>query len=279
MQRVTSEQIDRFRQTVYEHFQEHGRDLPWRTTSDPYAILVSEFMLQQTQVERVLPKYEAFLEMFPDAGTLARAPLRDVLAAWQGLGYNRRAMALQRTAQRVVDEFGGRVPESYDALRTFPGIGPATAGEITAFAFGKPAVFIETNIRRVFIHFFFHDRTAVSDSEILPLVEATLDREQPRAWYYALMDYGVLLKTLEQNPNRRSKHYSRQARFEGSDRQIRGLILKTLVEKTSLSIAALVKAVGKERERTEKQIDRLVEEGFLCRKGNVLSIVSRADEP
>ncbi|MBI5571236.1 MAG: A/G-specific adenine glycosylase [Desulfomonile tiedjei] len=273
---LTSKQIDRFRQIVYEHFREHGRDLPWRTTSDPYAILVSEIMLQQTQVERVLPKYEAFLEKFPDVAALARAPLRDVLAAWQGLGYNRRAMALQRIAQRVVDEFGGRIPESFDTLRSFPGIGPATAGEITAFAFGKPAVFIETNIRRVFIHYFFHDRTAVSDKEILLLVEATLDREQPRPWYYALMDYGVMLKTLEQNPNRRSKHYTRQARFEGSDRQIRGLILKTLVEKTSLRVDALVKAVGKDRERTQKQIDRHVEEGFLCRTGKVLSIGSEA---
>jgi A/G-specific adenine glycosylase len=234
-------------------------------------------MLQQTQVERVLLKYEVFLEQLPDVASLARAPLREVLAVWQGLGYNRRAVALQRVAQRIVDEFGGLIPACYETLLTFPGIGPATAGAILAFAFEQPAVFIETNIRRVFIHFFFRGRSEVDDREILPLVEETMDLGRPRTWYYARMDYGAMLKTGEQNPNRRSKHYTRQASFEGSDRQIRGLILKALVREPSLRLDELVKVVGKDPQRTKRLIKALVQEGFLTRTEDLLRIAVSAE--
>jgi A/G-specific adenine glycosylase len=278
MHRLTPNRVAHFRQKIYEHFGEYGRDLPWRSTRDPYRILVSEIMLQQTQVERVLQKYEMFLEQLPDVAALAHAPLRQVLAVWQGLGYNRRAVALQRIGQRVVDEFGGLIPDCYDTLLTFPGIGPATAGAIVAFAFEQPAVFIETNIRRVFIHFFFQGRTEVHDQEILLLVKETLDLGRPRTWYYALMDYGASLKTVEQNPNRRSKHYTRQAPFEGSDRQIRGLILRALIRVPSLSMDDLVKVVGKAPQRTETLIDRLVQEGLLTRTEDMLRIAV-SEEP
>lgn len=277
MYRLTPNRVAHFRHIIYDHFREYGRVLPWRSTRNPYRILVSEIMLQQTQVERVLLKYEVFLEQLPDVASLARAPLRQVLAVWQGLGYNRRAVALQRIGQRVVDEFGGQIPACYDTLLTFPGIGPATAGAILAFAFEQPAVFIETNIRRVFIHFFFRGRTEVGDQEILPLVKGTLDLGQPRTWYYALMDYGAMLKTVEQNPNRRSKHYTRQTPFEGSDRQIRGLILKALVLTPSLPIDELVRIVGKAPQRTKSLINRLVQEGFLTRTEDTLGIAFSAE--
>jgi A/G-specific adenine glycosylase len=277
MHRLTPKRVVHFRHTIYDHFGKHGRVLPWRSTRDPYRILVSEIMLQQTQVERVLLKYEVFLEQLPDVASLARAPLREVLAVWQGLGYNRRAVALQRVAQRIVDEFGGLIPACYETLLTFPGIGPATAGAILAFAFEQPAVFIETNIRRVFIHFFFRGRTEVDDREILPLVEETMDLGRPRTWYYALMDYGAMLKTGEQNPNRRSKHYTRQASFEGSDRQIRGLILKALVREPSLRLDELVKVVGKDPQRTKRLIKALVQEGFLTRTEDLLRIAVSAE--
>jgi A/G-specific adenine glycosylase len=272
MYRLTPNRVARFQHTIYDHFRKHGRVLPWRSTQDPYRILVSEIMLQQTQVERVLLKYEEFLDRFPDLASLASGPLREVLEVWQGLGYNRRAVALQRTAQRIVNAFKGRIPDCYDTLLTLPGIGPATAGAIVAFAFEEPSVFIETNIRRVFIHFFFRGRTDVHDREILALVAETLDRQRPRIWYYALMDYGAMLKTMAQNPNRRSIHYASQAPFKGSDRQIRGLILKILLRTTSLGIDELIRAVKDSPERTKRLVHSLVQEGFLTRTGETLRI-------
>ena len=143
-----------FRKMVLTYYADHGRDLAWRTTTDPYRILVSEIMLQQTQVERVTVKYPAFIAAFPDFPSLAGAPLSDVLAVWQGMGYNRRAISLQKCARRVVEEYDTSLPQDPEVLETFPGIGRATAASICAFAFNMPVIFIETNIRRVFIHFF-----------------------------------------------------------------------------------------------------------------------------
>jgi A/G-specific adenine glycosylase len=231
-------------------------------------------MLQQTQVERVALKYEPFLNAFPDVWSLARAPLRDIMAAWQGLGYNRRALALQRIARRLVADFDGRLPAEVNTLRTFPGIGEATAGALAAFAFNQPVVFIETNIRRVFLHCFFPGQNSIRDREILPLVDQTLDRERPRPWYYALMDYGAMLKRTGPNANRRSAHYQRQAPFAGSDRQIRGLILKTMVESPPLTVADLVQAVGQNPARTQVLIAALVQEGFLEQAGPSLRLAS-----
>jgi len=271
---LTPSAVKAFRRAVYKHYDKNARDLPWRRTDDPYRILVSEIMLQQTQVERVLQKYDPFLERFPGFEALAAASLRDVLAAWQGLGYNRRAMALQRTAQRVIAEFGGIPPDSVETLKTLPGIGRATAGALAAFVFRKPSAFVETNIRRVFIHFFFRGENRVAVREILSLVEQTLDRSSVRTWYYALMDYGAMLKTAEGNPNRRSAHYHRQSAFSGSDRQIRGLILRGLIGEGVLSEDALVTAVGKPPARVKAIISQLVQEGFLTRSGGLVRISS-----
>jgi A/G-specific adenine glycosylase len=277
--RISPAAIHQFRRRLYRFFHEQGRQMPWRATTDPYHILVSEIMLQQTQVERVVLKYEPFIQAFPDVLSLARAPLRDIMARWQGLGYNRRALALQSIAQRLVAEFHGHLPAATETLRTFPGIGAATAGALVAFAFNQPAVFIETNIRRVFLHCFFPGKSGVRDREILPLVEQTLDRKQPRPWYYALMDYGAMLKRAAPNPNRRSAHHQRQAPFADSDRQIRGLILKALLKSPALSLEKLVKAVGKNPERTTGLIHRLTQEGFLEQEGTRLRIASVADAP
>lgn len=274
--RVTPAAAHRFRRRLYRFFHDQGRQLPWRATTDPYHILVSEIMLQQTQVERVALKYEPFIHAFPDVWSLAQAPLRDIMAAWQGLGYNRRALALQGIARRLVAEFDGSLPDSIDTLRTFPGIGEATAGALAAFAFNQPVVFIETNIRRVFLHCFFPGQNGVRDREILPLVEQTLDRQQPRPWYYALMDYGTMLKRVAPNPNRRSAHHQRQAPFADSDRQIRGLILKALLESPALSVEELSQAVGKNPARTIGIVHTLIKEGFLKQEGVHLHIASDA---
>jgi A/G-specific adenine glycosylase len=277
--RIASGAVHRFRRHIYRFYQDQGRQLPWRATTDPYQILVSEIMLQQTQVERVALKYEPFIHAFPDFFALARAPFRDIMVRWQGLGYNRRALALKGIAQRVVMEFQGRLPASVDTLRTFPGIGSATAGALAAFAFNQPVGFIETNIRRVFLHCFFADRSEVRDREILPLVDQTLDRKRPRPWYYALMDYGAMLKRAAPNPNRRSAHHQRQAPFADSDRQIRGLILKVLLNAPDLSAGELMKAVGKSPARTTGLIHTLIQEGFLEQNGARLRIISGAAGP
>jgi A/G-specific adenine glycosylase len=260
---VTTEAIRLFRDLILSRYREAARTLPWRQTTDPYRICVSEIMLQQTPVGRVIPKYHAFIERFPDFVTLARAPLRDVLAEWQGLGYNRRAIALHRTAERVTEEFGGIFPADIDTITTFPGIGRATAGAICAYAFNSPVVYIETNIRRVFIHVFFQDRKEVHDREILPLVESTLYRENPREWYNALMDFGTELKMRVANPNRRSAGYSVQSRFEGSDRQIRGTILRLLLERGEVAVEDLPVAIGDEETRVRRILADLEKEGFV----------------
>jgi len=255
-----------FRRRVYRYFSDHGRSLPWRRRLNPYRVLVSEIMLQQTQVSRVAEKYGPFLVRFPDFKVLAAALLSDVLREWQGLGYNRRARSLHRAARIVVEEFGGRLPRDIAHLARLPGIGPATANSIAAFAFNAPVVFVETNIRAVFIHVFFRGRDGVRDDEIVPLVEQTLDRDNPRKWYSALMDYGVELKRTHGNPSRRSAHHHVQSPFEGSDRQVRGRILRTLLAHRKASCAMLHKETGCEPERLRRILRDLVREGMLIRE-------------
>src|SRR3990170_6812308 len=263
---LTSDEVRKFQNMIYRYYRKHRRNLPWRLTSDPYHILVSEIMLQQTQVQRVMGKYEQFTRIFPGFPSLTRSPLRLILKEWQGLGYNRRAIALKRIAQRVVKEFHGNLPASVETLTTFPGIGKATASAIAAFAFHAPTVFIETNIRRVFIHCFFHDKSNIKDAEILPLVEKTLDTSNPREWYYALMDYGVMLKKEYENPNRRSAHYQKQSPFQGSNRQVRGMILKVLTRESCISEPEIVQKLQIIPEKVKKNLNQLLKEGFIKRR-------------
>ncbi len=265
---LTTDAIHAFQKNIYAYYQEHGRKLPWRETSNPYHILVSEIMLQQTQVERVTEKYKEFIKAFPDFHALAQAPLQTILKVWQGLGYNRRAIALKKSAEMVVTTYNGALPSSPDVLMTLPGIGRYTASALVTFAFNQPTVFIETNIRTVFIHFFFQNRSDIKDSEILPLVEKTLDTSNPRTWYYALMDYGVMLKKQYQNPTRRSAHYHKQTPFKGSNRQLRGMILKVLTRETSMSERELVQTLKMDPERIKSTLMQLLDEGFIKKSRN-----------
>jgi A/G-specific adenine glycosylase len=269
--------IQAFQQMVLSHYEQYGRDMAWRNTTDPYQILVSEIMLQQTQVERVTTKFPEFIRSFPDFATLAVAPLANVLTVWQGLGYNRRAIALQKCAIRVMNEYNGILPADDDILATFPGIGRATASSIAAFAFNMPVVFIETNIRRVFIHFFFTDKDTVSDAEILPLIEKALYKNNPRVWYWSLMDLGSALKKKVPNPNRRSVHYTKQSPFEGSDRKIRGALLKILLKNQFLKEEEIIGHVAEAPHRVRRILGALEAEGFIeCRdNGFVLGELSR----
>lgn len=265
--KLTQESIIAFQKFIWQFYATYGRQFPWRNVQSPYAVLVSEIMLQQTQTYRVEPKYEQWLLAFPSCEMLAAANLRDVLTAWQGLGYNRRGMAIHKIAQIVMQEYQGQLPVDPTILETFPGIGKATAASICAFAFNMPTVFVETNIRAVFIHSFFKDKAAVDDKELLPLVAQTVDAQNPREWYYALMDYGVHLKKLHANPARRSAHHTKQSRFEGSDRQIRGAVVRALTEHPSLKMAEIIGTIQKEPDRVKKIIKQLCAEGLIHKKG------------
>ncbi len=260
--------LTRLRRAVWSHYRAHGRhDLPWRKTTDPYKILVSEVMLQQTQVARVIPKYRAFLERFPTVRVLARAPLRDVLIAWQGLGYNRRAKMLHEAAQRVVDVHGGRMPHTYTELIALPGIGPYTAGAVCAFAYNEPVGMVETNIRTVLFHHLLGMRHAVPDAELLQLTVVLCDRERPREWYWALMDYGAHLKEQGVRVNHQSRHYTKQSKFEGSDRQIRGNILRQLAQHGQMTERALIQKTKAAPERVHAQLQRLSDERLIRPEG------------
>jgi len=263
---LTSEEVRKFQNVIYRYYRKHRRNLPWRLTLNSYHILVSEIMLQQTQVQRVMGKYEQFTRKFPGFPSLASAPLRLILKEWLGLGYNRRALALKRIAQKVMKEFCGNLPASVETLITFPGIGRATASSIAAFAFHEPTVFIETNIRRVFIHSFFHDTSNIKDTEILPLVEKTLDTSNPREWYYALMDYGVMLKKEYENPNRRSAHYQKQSPFHGSDRQVRGMLIKILTRQSCVSEREIMEKLQISSDKLKNNLAQLLKEGFIKRR-------------
>ena len=257
------------------YYRSHGRDFAWRQTRDPYRVLVSEIMLQQTQTERVVAFYERFTKKFPDLATLARSKQSEVLRAWQGLGYNRRALSLWRLAKIVVRDHRGKLPRARVALEALPGIGPYTAGAVRAFAWGEPEIFIETNIRRVFIHFFFPRRRGVSDKELVPLIEKTLNRKDPRAWYAALMDYGAMLGTVAKsgkNPNRRSAHYVRQAKFSGSDRELRGKILHLVLARKKMKLDEVAAVIPVPRARIAKIATVLSREGFFKNKAETFSL-------
>jgi len=261
---VDKKTIKRIQDTVWDYFEKYGRhDLPWRKTKNPYHILVSEVMLQQTQVTRVIPKYKAFLKQFPTIQSLADAPLRDVLVAWQGLGYNRRAKALHEAAKCLVKDYGGRIPKAFDELCTLPGVGPYTAGAISAFAYNTPIPIIETNIRTVLFYFAFKKDRVISDVELMKLSEACLDTEKPREWYWALMDYGAHLKENGIRVNSKSKHYVKQSKFKGSDREVRGAILRELSTFETLSLLQLQKKIHFESSKIKEQLLRLEKEAFV----------------
>ena len=230
----SSRDLSEFRATVLDRGAELYRDLPWRRTHDPYEIWISEVMLQQTQTARVDGRWQRWLQRFPTVSALAAAEPAEVLEEWQGMGYNRRALALLRAAQAIV-EGGGALPSDARALEALPGIGPATAAGIRAFAFDLPGVYLETNVRAVFLHELFPGEEGVSDRELVPLVRATCPADasdpddDPRTWYYALLDYGAYLKRTVPNPSRRSSGHARQSRFEGSHRQKRAELVRILL--------------------------------------------------
>ena len=266
-------EIELFREIILNYYKIYGRSFSWRETSDPYHILLSELMLQQTQTERAAPKYAAFIERWPDFNALSEAPFSEILILWKGLGYNRRAMALKQIALIAVRQYGGTLPRIYDELLKLPMVGSATASAVLAFSYNQPALYLETNIRRVLLHFFYQNEEKVHDRELYKLLEAVQVREDPKSWYYALMDYGVLLKKMVKNPNRRSAHYTKQPAFENSNRQIRGQILTVFTEKGLVSKKELYSFLNFPQENINKCLSALQKEGF------VIPLESEAAEP
>ncbi len=271
---VSHSPLTGFQQFITTWYQQFGRhDLPWRVTFDPYVVLVSELMLQQTQVERVIPKFTAFLNRFPSISSLTQAQQKEVLTLWQGLGYNRRAVFLHKCAQVVHHDFAGIFPEGREELLKLPGVGPYTAGALGAFAFNQPVSLIETNIRAVYIYHFFADQEKVSDKELLPLIELELLKTNPRLWYSALMDYGSFLKRTLPNPSKKSKHHTVQSKFAGSLRQARGEIIRLLTSEECLNLAQLKARMLSNAIHIEPALTQLIQEQMIhsTQKGYTLS--------
>ena len=259
-----------FQRMLAQRGEELYRTMPWREDTRPYYVLVSELMLQQTQVPRVVPKFEAFIARFPDEKALAGASLADVLKLWQGLGYNRRAKFLHEAAKMIVQDFDGKFPASEADILRLPGVGKNTAGAILAYAFNQPAIYVETNVRTVYIHHFFADNFAVDDKEIIELVEATIDRENPRRFYQNLMDCGSCLKAQGVRNISQSRHYKKQSPLKGSIREVRGQIIK-LLSGADYREADLRRQLATD-ERFEVALAGLLKDGLVARSDGRLHL-------
>lgn len=265
--------INLFKEHIWTFHRENRRSFAWREVITPYRVFVSEVMLQQTQTYRVTPKFEEFITELPSFEALASAQFVDVLRLWKGLGYNRRALNLQKAAQIIVSVHNGILPQDPALLIELPGIGPNTAGSLCAFAYNKPTVFIETNIKTVFIYHFFQGKLQVKDKQIQELVAQTVDERAPREWYYALMDYGVHLKKTVGNLTRLSATYTRQSKFEGSLRQMRGKILEVLLLHKTLPKEMLFALLEAEVDpRVHKAYSQLVNEGLIAELNGLTSL-------
>ena len=268
-----TEPVDRawFQELVWQKGRELYRDMPWRCDTRPYYVLVSELMLQQTQVARVIPKFETFIEYFPDEYALAQASLADVLRLWQGLGYNRRARFLHEAVRIIVNEYQGVFPSDEAGLISLPGVGKNTAGAVRAYSFNQPSIFIETNVRTVYFHHFFQNQENISDKELYEMVARTMDVEHPREWYWALMDYGSWLKAQGISNVSRSTHYTKQSPLRGSLRETRGVILRQLVGSEAVLIEDLRTQIAMD-DRFDTALAGLIRDKLLTQNDDQIAL-------
>ena len=273
---MISKQVHDFQNKIWSFYGQHKRDFSWRENITPYRVVVSEIMLQQTQTARVALKFENWVTHFPSWEKLAQANELQVLQAWQGLGYNRRGLALHKIATIIVEKYNSELPPDPKTLMQFPQIGPNTAASICAFAFNLPVSFIETNIRTVFIAEFFPGKNNIHDQEIIPLIESSVDHQNPREWYYALMDYGNHLKKSLKNSNAASKHYTKQSHFKGSKREIRGFVIKQLTKENHIHLDDLKKEITAQLFHNNHDvlaiIETLLKEGIIKRLDDTIYI-------
>lgn len=279
--------IPQFQKIILDWHKKNRRDMSWKNTKDPYKILVSEVMLQQTQVARVLPKYKEFLKEFPTLQVLAKASDKKLLRVWQGLGYWRRALGLKNTAKAILKEYKGKFPKDPKVLETLPGIGPYTARALACFAFDHSEAFLDTNIRRVYLHFFFPKKKNISDKQILKIAQKAIPSisshnsrlrypiTTSRKWHYALFDYGATV-LKDKKVNKQSRHYTKQSKFAGSFRSFRTKVIHFLLEQpqqtaTKTKIRQLLKT-AKNPYAPEKILASLEKDSLIKRKRNSYSL-------
>ena len=268
---LSKNEIQDFRKIVLQKGAELYRSMPWREDCNPYYILLSEIMLQQTQVPRVLIKFQEFITAFPTIESLANADFYEVLSHWSGLGYNRRARFLHQSAIEIV-KFG-EFPKDVEILVKLPGIGPNTAASILVYSLNKPLVFVETNVRTVLIYHFFKDTTEKIGEKVLQdLVEQTMFVENPRQWYWALMDYGTYIKKTEGNYNKFAKLHTTQSKFEGSNRQKRAQILRLLLKDGSHTTLDISEKLHIDYELTAILLDTLHKDSLVREENGVYII-------
>ncbi len=261
---MAENKIKDFKKIVWAHYKKFGRrDLPWRKTKNPYRILVSEIMLQQTQVERVIPFYKKFVKEFPTAKKLSAAPLSEVLKSWQGLGYNRRAKMLHEAAKQLSAQKTFSIAE----LEKLPGVGAYTARAIAAFAFNQEVIFVETNIRTAVLHHFFANKKKISDKEIEKILTQVLPKGKSREWYSALMDYGAYLKKSGIKLNAKHQNYAKQKKFSGSNREARGAILRELAASSRTQAQLLYLFDSSRHSQLRSALTALEKEGLIQKKG------------
>jgi A/G-specific adenine glycosylase len=253
-------------------YEDNRRDLPWRRTTDPYAVLVSEIMLQQTQVARVTPRFVEWLEAWPTLESLAAAPLADVLVRWQGLGYNNRARRLRECAVAAVaaapDGRPAELPRSLDGLRALPGIGPYTARAVLVFAHNDDLAAVDANVRRVLTHELGLPGD-LTDTVLQAVADAVLPRGRSRDWHNALMDYGSLVLTSRATG---IASRTRQGAFEGSRRQKRARLLRRLLDAGPQSLSDLSAALGRPLDETADLVERLRRDGLVTETGGIVSV-------
>ncbi|MCH3916549.1 MAG: DNA repair protein [Spirochaetia bacterium] len=279
-----SEDLKRFADKVLAFRMAHGRHFPWQETFDPYRILVSEIMLQQTQTERVVAKYQAFTEHWPTLESLAKAGVDEVLPLWKGLGYNRRCLNLIKAA-KMTEDFGYQIPDDPTFISSLPSVGPSTTAALLSFAFGHPSIYIETNVRTVLFTLFYPQtkkdekvaenqltygkKATISDKELKSLLENILPFvTDTKQWYYALLDVGAQMKKELPPDTARSSHYHSQSPFKGSDRQLRGQVLQQIIDKgpqTAKQLLTCLAEKGWETTRISKALWTLLQDGLLCK--------------
>ncbi len=269
--KLSRQKVRAFETHIFAWWSENRRDLPWRHTRDPYKILVSEVMLQQTQVIRVIPKYTEFIEAFPDIRVLAKASPARVLKIWKGMGYNRRALYLRKTAEVVVASYHDKFPKDEVLLTKLPGVGTYTARALMVFAYGMNVAMVDTNIRQIITHFFFSGRTQ-KEKTIQTVADQLVPKGKSWEWHQALMDYGALAMTKQKKTMRLVK---KQKPFKDSDRYYRGRIVDLLrlgrLNEKKL-ITDFMNQYSKERVFFAGIVEGLIRDGLVERRNGYVSL-------
>lgn len=263
---ITQPEIIAFRRKILRFYKQHGRNLPWRQTTDPFRITIAEIMLQQTQVERVIPKYEEWIARWPNWNALSLASNEQLLRGWSGLGYNRRALLLGKLAKAVMHDHAGVLPDSPAELETLPGIGPYTSRAILIFAFDRPLATIDTNIRRVLLRE-FELSASTAPAQLADFAFRVLSKRKSRDWHNALMDYSRLVLPKQISAIR---PVSRQSKFVGSARQVRGEIIRRLLRSQPADLRSICLALERTQAEVEKIAEKMANEGVVrLKRGKV----------